>query len=61
MPFNGEDAMPTRAEILEHSQGDIHKLDHWLNSLNLPVGAKKAIYSDLESYDYQDPEGKNAQ
>jgi hypothetical protein len=55
MPFD-EDRVPTRAEIFEHAEGDIYKLDAWLNSLSLPVGAKEAIYSDLESYAYEEQE-----
>jgi hypothetical protein len=54
MPFNEE--TPTRADILKHSHGNIHSLNKWLDTLDLPVGAKEAIYSDLESYDYTEPE-----
>lgn len=53
MPFD-EDKVPTRAEILEHAQGDINKLVAWLDTLDLPVGAREAILSDLSSYDYLD-------
>ena len=54
MPFN--EWTPTRAEIFEHAEGDIYKLDAWLNTLDLPVGAKEAIYSDLVSYTYTESE-----
>lgn len=50
MPFNY--SVPTRAEILEKSQGDIFKLDSWFDSINLPVEVREVIYSDLESYRY---------
>ena len=54
MPFN--EWTPTRAEILENSGNDIYILDSWLDSLDLPVGAKEQILSDLGSYDYTEPE-----
>lgn len=50
MPFNYD--VPTRAEILEHAEGDIFKLDKWFDAIGLPVEARKDIYSDLESYNY---------
>ena len=53
MPFD-EKRVPTRAEIREHAQGDIYKLADWLDTLDLPVGAREAIFSDLASYDYLD-------
>lgn len=52
-----EENIPTRAEILEHSNhGDINALSSWMDSLNLPVGAREAILSDLASYFYTEGE-----
>lgn len=55
MPFD-ESLIPTRAEILENSGGDIYTLIDWLDTLDLPVGAREAILSDLASYVYTDTE-----
>jgi len=52
MPFNY--SVPSRAEILEHAQGDIYRLEEWFDTINLPVEAREAIYSDLESYAYEE-------
>lgn len=52
MPFNEE--MPTRADIQNHIFDE--DLESWLDSLDLPVGAKEVIMSDLDSYNYTEEE-----
>jgi hypothetical protein len=49
-----EDKLPTRADIIEHAKGDIYVLDQWLDTLALPVGFREKVYSDLESYRYEE-------